>query len=62
MNSNYTQSDKRKVAFHIAENIYKQCLQEERRLLRAYDELKARFDQCQQDKIRYGKMIGVYDE
>ena len=55
-------NEHQRISRHIAENIYKQCLQEERRLLRAYDELKARFDQCQQDKIRYGKMIGVYDE
>jgi hypothetical protein len=55
-------NEHQRISRHIAENIYKQCLQEERRLLRSYDELKARFDQCQRDKIRYGKMIGVYDE
>ena len=58
--STVVELSQRALAISIAAHIYDQTLQEEQRVMRELNRMKERLAQVRAEKVRYGKMIGVY--
>ena len=49
----------RAFAMSVAASVYDDCRKQEQRILREMNRLQEQLNKCREDRLKYGRMIGV---